>query len=85
MHSNMEYLLSCQLKMFMVDSCVQRVDEEGNIDPLTGVELLAVDTEDKKKWRSKKSLKIGEECKSFIAKLDLSPASPKLRLFFKGV
>ena len=84
-HSKMEFLLSCQLKMFMTNSCVQRVDDEGNIEPLSGVELLAVDTEDKKKWRSKKSLKIGEECKSFIVKLDLSPTSPQLSWFFNGV
>ena len=48
MHAKMEFLLSSQIKKFMQDSAVQRVDEEGNIDTLCGNELLEVDTNEKK-------------------------------------
>ena len=85
MHAKMEFLLSSQIKKFMQDSAVQRVDEEGNIDTLSGIELLEVDTKEKTKWRSRKSLKIGEDCQNFISQLNLSPASLQLKWFFKAV
>ena len=85
MHAKMEFLLPSQIKKFMQDSAVQRVNEEGNIDTLCGIELLEVDTNEKNKWRSRKSLKIGEDCQNFISQLNLSPASLQLKWFFKAV
>ena len=84
-HSRMEFLLTRQMKKFLKDSSVQRVDKEGNMEPFSGIELLEVDTEDKSKLRSKKALKIGEECNKFIDDLGLNPASLQLSWFFKSV
>ena len=85
MFEKMEELLSTQIQKFMKTSVVKKIDEEGNIEYVSGADLLKVDLENKSMWRNNKSLKIGEKCEETILKLGLTPDSPQLKWFFDSV
>ena len=78
-YSKMEELLRNQLLMFMDESVVQSIDEEGNAEKFGGKKLLNVDIQDDTKYKSRIKLRIGQDCKDLMGKLDLTPTNLQIR------
>ena len=84
-YKKMEELLRNQLLRFMDETVVQTIDDEGNVEKFDGRKLLSVDIEDDTKYLSKLRIKIGNECKELMKKLDLTPNSSQVKWFMKAV
>ena len=84
-YSKMETLLRNQLLKFMKDEALDSKDEEGNIVQLRGKKLLKVDIEKKEHLKSKRAVKIGDECRMFMEKLGLEPNDTQVKPLMDSV
>ena len=84
-HEKMEKILRSSILKFHMETVVKELDDDGNTRKKTGAQLLQVNVDDLATRLRKRSIFIGEEAKSFIAKLFLDPKSPQLSKFYKRV
>ena len=84
-YERMEKLLRNQLSQFINNKIMEMVDEEGNIEKVSGQELLNIDVDKKEDYKKRKYLKIGEGCSELLKKLELDPDSPQIKSFMDSV
>ena len=84
-YEKMEKLLQNQLSTFIISTKLEEVDEEGNIEKVSGGDLLKIDVDKKENYKKRKYLKIGESCRELLNKLALDPDSLQIRPFMDSI